>query len=197
MLNEIKNYPKIRFKGFVEPWNNVEYGFILAEFSDKSTTEDEYPLLSSTTQQIELRDGRVSGQSNIGYKIIDNDDLILSPQNLWLGNININEIGEGIVSPSYKTFKIINADVKFLKQKIKTSEMMKEYKNSSTQGASVVRRNLEIDLFNKISFKAPQLVEQQKIGKFFEKLDELITLETKKSEKLRNIKSSLLNSMFC
>lgn len=65
-------------------------GDVLEEFSNKSTVEDEYTVLSSTNTGMEFRDGRVSGTSNLGYKIIEIDDLVLSPQNLWLGNINLD-----------------------------------------------------------------------------------------------------------
>jgi type I restriction enzyme S subunit len=40
------------------------------------------------------------------------------------------------------------------------------------------------------------LTEQQKIGEFFESLDNLITLHHLKLEKLKNIKQSLLQNMF-
>ena len=38
--------------------------------------------------------------------------------------------------------------------------------------------------------------EQQKIGQYFQKLDNLITLHQRKLEKLQNIKKAYLNEMF-
>ena len=61
-----------------------------------------------------------------------NGDLVLSPQNLWLGNININNIGIGLVSPSYKTFKFTNIKSSFFNPQIRTQKMLEEYKNAST-----------------------------------------------------------------
>ena len=157
-------------------WEQRKFGEILDEFSNKSKTENEYPVLSSTNTGMEYRDGRVSGKSNIGYKIIDNNDLVLSPQNLWLGNININDIGLGIVSPSYKTFKLINVEPDFFRSQIRSTYLMNEYYNASIQGASVVRRNLDIDNFNDIAILVPSVSEQLTIGYFFRNLDNLITL---------------------
>ncbi len=157
-------------------WEQRKLGDILNEFTKKSKIENEYEVLSSTNSGMEFRDGRVSGSSNLGYKIIEDGDLVLSPQNLWLGNINVNDIGTGLVSPSYKTFKFNNIIGKFVEPQLRTKKMLEEYKNASTQGASVVRRNLDMDAFNQITIRAPKIPEQEKIGHFFSNLDNLITL---------------------
>ena len=51
-------------------------------------------------------------------------------------------------------------------------------------------------MFSNMDFKIPNNVEQQKIGKLFETIDNLITLHQKKLNKLKNIKKSLLEKMF-
>ena len=188
--------PEIRFAGFTDAWEQRKLGEILEEFSEKSVVEDEYPVLSSTNKCMEFRDGRVSGSSNLGYKIIDNGDLVLSPQNLWLGNININDIGKGLVSPSYKTFKVTGVDGNFLNPQLRKPAMLNAYKEASTQGASVVRRNLDLDLFNGITIKAPSLEEQSKIGNYFASLDHAITLHQRKSDEFRELKKYMLQNMF-
>ena len=188
--------PEIRFEGFEGSWEQKKLGEILTEFSNKSVIENQYPVLSSTNKCMELRDGRVSSSSNEGYKIIENGDLVLSPQNLWLGNININNIGKGLVSPSYKTFKVTGVNELFLNPQLRTSKMLNAYKDSSTQGASVVRRNLDTDLFNEITIKVPSLSEQTKIGEYFAQLDNAITLNQRKAEQYKTLKKYMLQKMF-
>ena len=51
-------------------------------------------------------------------------------------------------------------------------------------------------MFSKMEFKVPCLDEQKKIGEYFEKLDNLITLHQRKYDKLQNIKKSMLEKMF-
>ena len=51
-------------------------------------------------------------------------------------------------------------------------------------------------MFSKMEFKVPCLDEQKKIGEYFEKLDNLITLHQRKFEKLTNVKKSMLEKMF-
>ena len=188
--------PELRFAGFADDWEERKLGELLKEFSIKSKIEDEHKVLSSTNSGMEFREGRVSGTSNLGYKIIKNGDLVLSPQNLWLGNININNIGKGLVSPSYKTFEFINIDSSFINPQLRTQKMLEEYKNSSTQGASVVRRNLEIDSFYQIKIFVPTISEQEKIGSFFKQLDDTIALHQRKLDLLKEQKKGFLQTMF-
>ncbi|WP_415859766.1 restriction endonuclease subunit S [Lactococcus laudensis] len=188
--------PELRFAGFADDWEERKLGDLLKEFSIKSKIEDEHKVLSSTNSGMEFREGRVSGTSNLGYKIIKNGDLVLSPQNLWLGNININNIGKGLVSPSYKTFEFINIDSSFINPQLRTQKMLEEYKNSSTQGASVVRRNLEIDSFYQIKIFVPTISEQEKIGSFFKQIDDTIDLHQRKLDLLKEQKKGFLQKMF-
>ena len=158
--------------------------------------EDEYDIFSSTVTGIELRDGRTTSKSNIGYKIIDIDDVVLSPQNLWLGNINLNSFGKGLVSPSYKTYKIVELVPSFLGVKLKTVSMMSAYESVSIKGASTVRRNLDLDAFYKLSTQVPDNnKEQQSIGSTFKHLDQLITAEETKQKLLTTMQQALLQQL--
>ena len=192
--DEIK--PEVRYENFSDAWEQRKLGGFLQEYSIKSKIENEYPLLSSTNKGMEYREGRTASESNIGYKILKINDLVLSPQNLWLGNININTLVTGIVSPSYKTLKINNLSLYFLLPQLKTKRMLEKYKQVSVQGASVVRRNLDFTEFMNISLVIPTNKEQEQIGEFFKQLDSLIALHQCKLEKLKQLKKFLLQNMF-
>ena len=70
-------------------------------------------------------------------------------KNLWLGNINLNNDFEiGMVSPSYKIYEIDNSiNSSWLITMLKSQNMLYKYKQISEQGASVVRRNLDLSQF--------------------------------------------------
>ena len=191
-----QSFPKVRFNDFKDSWKDYRLGEVFDEFSVKSKKENEYKLLSSTTSGMESRSGRVSGHSNIGYKVIDNGDIVLSPQNLWLGNINLNNMGKGIVSPSYHTFKIVNANPIFVNFQLKTEKMLFEYKMVSVQGASVVRRNLDMDAFKKIVIKIPNEKEQIKIASLFSSISNIINNHQNKLTQLTTLKKYLLQKLF-
>ena len=62
------------------------------------------------------------------------------------------------------------------------------------QGKTVV--HIHASDLEGLSISLPSTVEQQAIGNFFSRLDDLITLHQRKLELLRNIKKSLLDKMF-
>lgn len=74
--------------------------------------------------------------------------------------------------------------------------MIEKYVQSSLQGASVVRRNLDMDLFNQITIFIPSDKEQSKIGTFFKRLDDIIILQEKKLKDYQQLKKALLQRMF-
>ena len=51
-------------------------------------------------------------------------------------------------------------------------------------------------MFSKMEFMVPAPDEQDAIGDYFKRLDDLITLHQRKLEKLKTIKKSMLESMF-
>lgn len=107
---EGETVPKVRFKGFEGEWKNVKFGILLKECIDKSTSEDEDILLSSAINGVFLNSelfGHQRGRSNIGYRKVRRNMLILSAQNLHLGNANVNlRFEHGLVSPAYKIYDL-------------------------------------------------------------------------------------------
>lgn len=189
--------PALRFAGFEDEWKRQNLGHYLVEYNEKTKVENQHELLSSTNNGIEPRTGRVSGESNVGYKVLKKGMIVLSPQNLWLGNINYNSEYElGIVSPSYKIYDIERVDKRFLAVLIHHPYMLFEYGQASVQGASVVRRNLDLDLFKEIQIPLPSIKEQKIIGLFFQKLDRAIAKQEEKVNYLKESKQTLLRKMF-
>ena len=145
-------------------------GDILLERSERSRTNNQHEVLSSTVKGIfsqrEYFSKDIASENNVGYKIIRLHDVVLSPQNLWMGNINYNDRFDiGIVSPSYKVFSIADGyDNQFVAAMLKTHRALYSYMMVSEQGASIVRRNLNMEAFLQLVFKIPSLDKQREIG---------------------------------
>ena len=93
----------------------------------------------------------------------------------------------------YKT-DIVNID--YFKNWIKSPRALYEYMISSEQGASIVRRNLNMDLFGEITISIPNMNEQNKIGRILSLIDSKISLEESKYSKLSELKKGLMQDMF-
>ena len=149
----------------------VRIGDILKERVEKTKVNNQHEVLSSTVKGIfsqrEYFSKDIASENNVGYKVIRLHDVVLSPQNLWMGNINYNDRFEvGIVSPSYKIFTIAEGyDKTFIASILKTHRALYSYMLVSEQGASVVRRNLNMEAFEQLVFKIPPYEEQCKIGR--------------------------------
>ena len=175
----------------------------LDEVTEKSSIQNQYPVLSSTSKGLFLQSDyfnkQASSENNVGYKILKRNQLVLSPQNLWMGNININNIFDiGIVSPSYRVYNIDikKMDLNYFNYWIKTPKALYSYLISSEQGASIVRRNLNIEMFNQISIKVPILEKQHIIGNKIYQFDLRINLEEEKLKLLHKLKKGLMQNMF-
>ena len=181
---------------------NVRLGDILIERTEKSTINDQYEILSSTIKGIfSQRDyfsKDIASENNIGYKILHKGDIVLSPQNLWMGNINYNDKFDfGIVSPSYKVFAISKEfDCLYVAFLLKTHRSLYSYRSISEQGASIVRRNLNMDAFLELTFKIPPFVAQRQIGQALSKLSDKIEMERDCLNMLKAQKQYLLSHLF-
>lgn len=175
---------------------------ILEEYSEKTTINNQYESISSTKEglflQKEYFNRSIASENNIGYKILKINQVVLSPQNLWMGNINYNDKYEiGIVSPSYKIFNINNEFNKYyIFNLLKSEKALYYYTISSEQGASIVRRNLNIEAFEEITFNIPDRKTQNIIGMNIKLIDFKIKLNENKFNYLYNYKKSLLQQMF-
>ena len=173
---------------------------ILSEINIKTKYNNQYEILSSTAiglfSQKEYFKHQVASENNIGYKIIKKGQLLFSPQNLWLGNINLNNDFEiGMVSPSYKIYEIDNSiNSLWLISMLKSQNMLYKYKQISEQGASVVRRNLDLSQFLEITLDIPD--NQIQIGIALETIDKKINALSNLLMNLKNLKMHLLNEMF-
>ena len=199
-LNVLKKYKEGMVKVHSRTCIKKALRDILSEENLKTKVNNQYEILSSTANglfsQKEYFNHQVASENNIGYKIIKRGQLLFSPQNLWLGNINLNkEFEVGIVSPSYKIYNIDNSvNSTWLISTLKSPKLLYTYKLVSEQGASVVRRNLNLNQFLNITIVVPSNNEQ--IGNAISIIESKIDMLNSQLNTLEKMKVNLLNSMF-
>ena len=198
--NGIEKYPKLRFPNYNTSWNGVRFGDLIEEFSDRTKVEDEDVLLSAAIEGMFLNTelfGHQRGASNKGYKKISYGTLVLSTQNLHLGNANVNlRFEHGMVSPAYKTYKIKSCSVKLLAEWIKSEKAKQFFYDATTVGASVCRRNVEWETLYDQFLYLPSDIEQNHIADFLALLSERIQKQELFIENLKKYKRGLLQAVF-
>ena len=204
LVNTLKLYKRgVENLYFSKKYNNhCRLKDILIERNEKSVKNNEHDVISSTKnglfKQCDYFNKQASSEDTTGYKIIRLEQIVFSPQNLWMGNINYNDSYDiGIVSPSYKIFDINDGfDKYYIACLLKSSQAIKEYILASEQGASIVRRNLNMELFLQVAFFMPDLEEQIKISKHLKLLSNQLDNQEHTLKALLTMKQGLLQKMF-
>lgn len=196
--------PKLRFKsddGSDFPdWTFHTFGSVVEEFNDRTTTENEDVLLSCAIDGMYLNSelfGHQRGASNIGYKKITKGSLILSMQNLHLGNANVNTRFEhGIVSPAYKTFHIVGCLTEFMSAWVKRHAARKFFYDATTVGASQCRRNVDWEELYQQTIAVPSPSEQRKISDCLSAVDAVIAAQRAEVDAWEQRKKGVMQKLF-
>lgn len=179
---------------------HIPFGEILTEYTDKTKEENEDVLLSSAIEGMFLNSELFShqrGSSNIGYKKVKKEMLILSTQNLHLGNANVNmKYDHGIVSPAYKVYEIHDCLPQYLAYWVKLDKTKDFFLNATTPGASACRRNVDWNALYLQKIAIPDIEEQQKIIDFLSNIDDVITESEKEVAALEEQKKGALQKIF-
>lgn len=130
------------------------------------------------------------------YKVVKVNDIAYNSMRMWQGASGRSPY-EGIVSPAYTVvFPVEGIDSEFFAYLFKTSDMINLFKLNS-QGLTSDNWNLKFPAFSKIEAIYPKNIEEQKqIASFFRSIDSRITTEQKGLERLKQMKSACLRSMF-
>lgn len=190
MMTDDKNIPKIRFKGFTQPWEKRKLGDIF-----KYEQPQAYIVESTEYDERYKTPVLTAGQSFIlGYT---DEDFGIKEANSDKPVVIFDDF---TTSSHYVDFPF----------KVKSSAMkLLTLANSKDDAycAYDVLKNIEykpvsherhwISTFAKFDIYIPKSsAEQKQIGRYFTSLDKLIILHQRKYEKLKHIKKSMLEKMF-
>lgn len=152
--------------------------------------------------QNDFFDHAIANNKNIGgYYIVSPDDFVYNPRvsvTAPVGPINRSLLDfQGVMSPLYLVFKINAINKDYLNIFYKTNKWHTFMKLEGNCGARFDRLSISDDQFVKMPLTHPKdHSEQQSIASYFQHLDSLIQLTTKKIESLKQVKAASLQSMF-
>ncbi len=182
-----------------EEWSDSTIGKVIAFHSEKSTINNEYPVLTSARSglvlQTEYFEDQVTREENAGYNVIPYGYVTYrSRSDDGRFTFNQNQIIErGIVSCFYPVFRIIEdlAEPTFVLSYLNNHlgrQIVKEIVGTSQLVLSE-KKLLELRL------PCPPLAEQQKIAEILTTCDRVIELKQKLLEEKRRQKQWLLQKL--
>jgi len=201
------SYPKIRFKGFTDPWEQRKVSDVaeICTGGTPSTGIEKYwypkeiPWLSSGEvhkKYITYTDNKISveGMNNSSARMIPENSVLiaLAGQGKTRGTVAINRIplttNQSIAAMAFSNevvpeFVFCNLESRY-----------EEIRRMSSGDGSRGGLNKQIIGETEIPYTSKE--EQTIIGAYFFNLDNLITLHQRELEKLQNIKKSMLEKMF-
>lgn len=190
---------KKRLSSFTDEWKKVKLWACISEVNERSQGNGGYDILSVTKDgivfQSEHFNKQIASEDTTGYKILKKGQLAFSSMNLWLGSLDVLDIcEEGIISPAYKVFAFDDTLMlpEFGKYFLRTHKMIWVYKSNSEQGASVVRRNLDLESVLSTTIEIPIITEQREIVSILSQADKEIELLQKDLEEEKNKKKALM-----
>ena len=189
--------PKIRFKGFTDPWEQRKFGDVGSVamckriFKEQTSDEGDVPFYKIGTFGGEP-DAYISQELFDEYKakypFPNKGDILISASGSIGRTVEFTGENEYFQDSNIVWLKHgKDIDNSFLKILYNVVEW-------SCEGSTIKR--LYNDNFLKTEFMLPNIDEQKKIGEYFCSLDNLITLHQRKYNKLLNVKKSMLEKMF-
>lgn len=180
-----KNYRGQKCSLFCYSWEQRKLDELLIQRVEHQKISDEAPLLAFSyaegvidpeDKKTNKRDFIMVDKYNKIFSRTEEDDIIYNPANVIHGAIHRNKLRTGVVSPIYKIFKCNNVSPKYMGERLHTEKFIAEIMKY-IEGTVIKLRTLSPEQFLEMRIDIPHSFdEQEKIGRVFEDLDNLITL---------------------
>ena len=200
--------PQIRFAGFTDPWEQRKLGEVASGFeyglnAAASDFDGEKKYLRITDIDDQTREFRTDDLSSPDINnpiddryLLKEGDILFARTGASVGKTYLYKASDG--KTYYAGFLIRahvsdEADAGFIFQSTLT-ERYKQFVLLTSQRSG--QPGINAQEYSDLLLPLPSLMEQRRIGAFFDHLDSLITLHQRKYDKLCVLKKSMLDKMF-
>ncbi|MCK8618134.1 restriction endonuclease subunit S [Apilactobacillus kunkeei] len=194
------NVPRLRFNEFIDEWDTTKFGNLYKKNFEKNEINFDKSKTISISKMKFNKEGNGADYSSLkSYKVLRVGDIAFEGhknKNFEFGRFVLNDIGDGIMSPRFTSLRPIkNQYIPFMKYLVHLEKIIRPILVKSTKAGTMMNELVVSDLL-KQNINIPSYKEQQKIGSFIAKIDNLIELQTKKLEQLKKLKQGYLQKMF-
>lgn len=194
--------PALRFRGFSGAWKSRSFADITFPSGERNHDNLPYTSYSITNERGFMpqdekfeNGGTVRYADKRMYFIVHPKSFAYNPARINIGSIGYQNLGHDvIVSSLYEIFQTTDEiDDRFLWHWFHSNDFQKNIERLQEGG---VRLYFYYDKLCMCSLLLPTFEEQKKIGKFLDSLDDLLSLQKEKLNKLRQLKAALLDQLF-
>ena len=193
--------PKLRFAGFEGDWDLEPFSELWKQTNEKNKNFEFLPteVISVSRMKLNPSNRNPKDKYMTTYNIFRKGDIAFEGNKSKkhdFGRFVLNDIQDGIVSHVFVVYRPqANFNSDFMKAYINSEQVMREHlKHSTTK--TLMMTTLNNHEIKKRKLKMPTLSEQIKIGDMLKHLDDIITLQQRKLDQLKNTKQVLLQNMF-
>ena len=194
-------YPKVRFRGFDEPWKKVKLGEISEKITQKNYNScSQFPVLTNSAEygivyQKDFFDKNIAINTD-NYYVVHTEDFVYNPRiskQAPYGPIRVNHLKTGVMSPLYYIFKIKDDfNIGFFEFLFIGNKWHKFMYQNGDSGARSDRYAIKDKVFNKLPIYIPQKIEEQKlIFEINHKINSLLYLQQRKLELISALEKGL------
>ena len=196
-VNKMTKQPSYRFAGYTEPWAEKKLGEV-AEVNPKSVVPDEFKYVDLGavvgTEMISYRNETIPTSPSRAQRLAIKGDIFYQTVRPYQKNNYLFEKDDNdyVFSTGYAQLRP-SGDGCFLLSYLQTNKFVNVVLDNCT-GTSYPAINSK-DLSD-IFISLPSLPEQTAIGSFFQDIDQLISLQQRKLEVLKEQKKTYLKLLF-
>ncbi len=189
---------KKRLKGFEGEWEKIKFKEIFQRKTQIVNDSSNVQVLSVTKEGIvsqkEYFNKEVASDDTSKYLLVEKGDLAMSGLNFWMGSCHIlTQYEKGIISPAYKVFSIRDGfSIEYIVNFVQSYKFKSSLLGSSVIGASIVRRNLDLEMLEEWTYLLPSLPEQKAISDILTYADKEIEIQKQKLAAMQAQKKGLM-----
>ncbi|WP_413523763.1 restriction endonuclease subunit S [Latilactobacillus curvatus] len=186
--------PQLRFSGFKDDWGQIKFKNIIIRVN-KSSNSNKLPKIEF--EDISAGEGRLN--KDISKKFDTRKGIEFEPNDILYGKLRpylknwLMPNFKGIALGDFWIFRSTNNISNFVYNLIQTNKYQKAA--NDTSGTKMPRSDWK-KVSETMFFISKNLEEQQKIGEFFQKLDQDLSLQQLKIEQLQQLKQAYLQKLF-
>ena len=192
--------PEVRFAGFTDAWEQRKLGEITSSYSggtpsagNKEFYVGQIPFIRSgeihsSSTELFINNRALDSSS---AKLVKKGDILYALYGATSGEVSRAQLDGAINQAILAIIPTSGQDADFIVEWLR-----KEKQNIISTYLQGGQGNLSAQIVKELLISIARPEEQQKIGRVFRKINDLITLHQRKLERLQNIKKACLEKMF-